>query len=283
MRKIRRIHTAVDEPMNGLVTFRALPNAALDQIDPFLLLNHHGPVEYPPGNSGLPFGPHPHRGFETVTFILSGDVMHADSTGGKSIIKAGGVQWMTAGSGLIHAEVSSDEFKRNGGIVNIIQIWLNLPAKLKMSPPKYIGLNKEEIPQIVINDGVIMNLAAGSLNNTEGAIHPLTDIFMSSIETNRGAEFNLNVSASRNILFYVVYGKIFINGEESAAHNLIEFENNGEEIAIDCIEDSILIFGHAVPYNEPVVASGPFVMNTKAEIYQAMIDYQSGKMGKWEE
>jgi hypothetical protein len=278
MRSIKNIHTAIDEPMQGLSTFRALPNRGIDQIDPFLLLNHHGPQEFLPNNSGLPFGPHPHRGFETLTFILKGDVVHSDSSGGKSIITSGGIQWMTAGSGIIHSENSSDEFKKNGGVEEVLQLWINLPAKLKMTQPKYIGLQKEEIPKLKFdNNNVTINLISGSLGNGKGAVDTLTDVFTSYIELKAGGVFNINVERERNILFYVVDGKVKVNNQIAEKLYLVEFGNDDEEIKVEALEDTIIIFCHGKPLNEPVVSYGPFVMNTEGEIRQAMIDYQSGK------
>lgn len=278
MRSIKNIHKAIDEPMQGLSTFRALPNRGIDQIDPFLLLNHHGPQEFLPNNSGLPFGPHPHRGFETLTFILKGDVVHSDSSGGKSIITSGGIQWMTAGSGIIHSENSSDEFKKNGGVEEVLQLWINLPAKLKMTQPKYIGLQKEEIPKLKFdNNNVTINLISGSLGNGKGAVDTLTDVFTSYIELKTGGVFNINVERERNILFYVVDGKVKVNNQIAEKLYLVEFGNDDEEIKVEALEDTIIIFCHGKPLNEPVVSYGPFVMNTEGEIRQAMIDYQSGK------
>src|SRR5688572_10312288 len=131
-RTIKKIHRAVPHPIHDLKTYSPLPSNQLEQVDPFIFLNHHGPQVYKPGNKGLPFGPHPHRGMETVTFILDGDIMHQDTANHRSVIKSGGVQWMTAGSGLIHAELSSEEFKQNGGALEILQLWVNLPARLKI-------------------------------------------------------------------------------------------------------------------------------------------------------
>ncbi len=280
MRNIKKLHKAIDEPMNGLSTYRAFPNNSIKYIDPFILLNHHGPQEFPPNNSGLPFGPHPHRGFETLTFILKGDVVHSDSSGGKSIITSGGIQWMTAGRGIIHSENSSDEFKRKGGIEEVLQLWINLPAKLKMTPPKYIGLQKDEILKLKFDDGkVIVNLVSGRWNNTKGAIDSLTDVLTSFIEFKQGGILNVNVDTEKNILLYVVDGKLKVNNEVADKLILVEFNNNDEEINIEALEDSIIIFCHGKPFNEPVVSYGPFVMNTDAEIKQAMIDYQSGKFG----
>jgi redox-sensitive bicupin YhaK (pirin superfamily) len=278
MRSIKNIHKVIDEPMQGLSTFRALPNRGIDQIDPFLLLNHHGPQEFLPNNSGLPFGPHPHRGFETLTFILKGDVVHSDSSGGKSIITSGGIQWMTAGSGIIHSENSSDEFKKNGGVEEVLQLWINLPAKLKMTQPKYIGLQKEEIPKLKFdNNNVTINLISGSLGNRKGAVDTLTDVFTSYIELKAGGVFNINVERERNILFYVVDGKVKVNNQIAEKLYLVEFGNDDEEIKVEALEDSVIIFCHSKPLNEPVVSYGPFVMNTEDEIRKAMIDYQSGK------
>jgi hypothetical protein len=278
MISIKNIHKAIDEPMQGLSTFRALPNRGIDQIDPFLLLNHHGPQEFLPNNSGLPFGPHPHRGFETLTFILKGDVIHSDSSGGKSIITSGGIQWMTAGSGIIHSENSSDGFKKNGGVEEVLQLWINLPAKLKMTQPKYIGLQKEEIPKLKFdNNNVTINLISGSLGNGKGAVDTLTDVFTSYIELKAGGVFNINVERERNILFYVVDGKVKVNNQIAEKLYLVEFGNDDEEIKVEALEDSVIIFCHSKPLNEPVVSYGPFVMNTEDEIRKAMIDYQTGK------
>jgi|SRR5690554_506940 len=278
MRKVKKLHKAIDEPMQGLSTFRALPNNGLNQIDPFLLLNHHGPQKFPPGNNGLPFAPHPHRGFETLTFILQGDVMHSDSSGGKSIINSGGIQWMTAGKGIIHSENSSDDFKKNGGVEEVLQLWMNLPAKFKMIEPKYIGLQNDELTKIKSDDQkVIVNLISGELNNHKGKINSLTDLFTSFIEFKKGGVFKTTVDKERNILLYISKGKVKVNETPAEELFLVELSNDDEMINIEALEDSIIIFCHGKPLNEPVVSYGPFVMNTEAEIRQAMIDYQSGK------
>ena len=143
-RRIIAIHSATRDDIGDLVTRRPLPGPGLEQVDPFLFLNHHGPQTYPPNNRGLPFGPHPHRGFETVTFIIEGSLAHRDTGGHESVIEAGGVQWMTAGSGLVHAELSPDSFRRAGGPLDILQLWVNLPARLKMVAPAYRGLQADE-------------------------------------------------------------------------------------------------------------------------------------------
>ncbi|EMR02130.1 pirin family protein [Cesiribacter andamanensis] len=192
MRTIKTLHTAEYAPIADLKTHSPLPSRSLQQIDPFLFLNHHGPQTYLPNNRGLPFGPHPHRGMETVTFILEGDIMHKDSGGHESIISAGGVQWMTAGRGLIHAEVSSPQFKKEGGPLEILQLWLNLPARHKMTAPFYRGLQQAEIPSLALDGGrVQLNLIAGSWEGQQAAFQPKTDVFLSTVAFKEGASYPL--------------------------------------------------------------------------------------------
>lgn len=282
MRSIKEIHKAIYAPIGDLITYRALPTRSLEQIDPFLFLNHHGPQTYDPHNRGLPFGPHPHRGMETVTFILDGDIMHKDSRGHESVIEAGGVQWMTAGSGLIHAEVSSSEFKKKGGPMEILQLWLNLPARLKMTPPYYVGLQKNEIPELSLDGGRIkINLISGDWDGKQGAFKSLTGVVLCTIYLRSGGKLLVNVLAERNVFFYVIRGGVTVNGERVNAFQLVEFKNDGEEISVSAENESVILFGHGKPLNEPVVAQGPFVMNTEDEIHQAYEDFRNGKFGTW--
>ncbi len=281
LRNIKKVHKAAYHPIADLITYSPLPSRELPQIDPFLFLNHHGHQVYPAHNHGLPFGPHPHRGMETVTFIIEGDIMHQDSQGYESVIRAGGVQWMTAGSGLIHAEVSSEAFKREGGELEILQLWLNLPARLKMTAPGYRGLQKEDIPTIALGEGASMQLIAGDWQGQKGAFEPLTEVFMSVLHLEKGTSWQSQVAAERNIFLYVVRGQVAVNGQSVAFRNLIEFDNIGETLQIEAEEKSLLLFGHALPYQEPVVAQGPFVMNSLEEIHQAYEDYRRGKFGVW--
>lgn len=284
MRTIKKVHKAEYRPIDDLVTYSPVPTRSLQQIDPFLFLNHHGPQHYPPGNNGLPFGPHPHRGMETVTFILEGDISHKDSGGHESVITSGGVQWMTAGRGLLHAETSSKEFKMNGGPLEILQLWLNLPAKLKMTEPKYIGKQKEQIPSLSLQDGnVTVNLVSGEWNGTKGAFDTLTDVLLSTIYLKPHTQFNITVPVDHNIFFYVIRGNIKVDGTPMESLHLVEFNNDDDNISFETDTDTIILFGHAKPFNEPVVAYGPFVMNTEQEIERAYQDYREGKFGKWKE
>lgn len=274
------LHPSHRDDIGDLVTRRPVPGPKVSQVDPFLFLNHHGPQTYPPNNRGLPFGPHPHRGFETVTFILAGELMHADSGGGQSIIRAGGVQWMTAGSGLVHAELSPDAFKRAGGPMEILQLWVNLPSRLKMTAPRYQGLQAGQIP-VVDADGGKAKVAviSGEWGGVEGPVTSITGNFMTTIEALSGARLDFDGLERRNVFLYVVSGSVRVNGRDVAQHHLVELSPDGDALTIEATSDARLVFGHGDPIGEPVVAHGPFVMNTAEEIRQAIADYQAGKFG----
>jgi quercetin 2,3-dioxygenase len=272
------VHAAHRDDIGDLVTRRPLPGPGLDQVDPFLFLNHHGPQVYPPGNRGLPFGPHPHRGFETVTFILEGDLAHRDTGGHESVIREGGVQWMTAGRGLVHAEVSPDAFKRRGGPLEILQLWVNLPSRLKMTEPRYVGVQGDEIP-VLREGGAELNLVSGAFGGRTGPIESLTGVFMSTLRLQPGATFHIDGLSGRNVFLYVVSGEVRVGGRSISQHHLVQLDREGEAVAVEAARDAVLVFGHAEPIDEPVVAHGPFVMNTVEEIRQAYTDYQAGKFG----
>lgn len=278
-RAVKKVTSGVRDDIADLVTRRALPTHEVDHIDPFLFLNHHGPQTYSPRNHGLPFGPHPHRGFETVTFIIEGDIAHRDSSGSESVIKAGGIQWMTAGRGLVHEEVSSAEFMQRGGPLEVLQLWINLPAKLKMTKPRYIGLQSDQIPHLSAGDGVELDLISGSRHGTKGAVTPLYDITLMTIRMRAGSRTELDVPRGHNVFFYVVRGEVVANDKTAAQFKLVEFDSNDGVIEVQATTDAFILFGHAQPFNEPIVAHGPFVMNTREEITQAIRDYQAGKFG----
>ncbi len=279
-KQINQIHEAIYDPIADLSTWRAMPTRSINNLDPFLFLNHHGPQNYGPNNNGLPFGPHPHRGFETLTFVLQGDITHKDSVTGESVITAGGIQWMTAGKGLIHAEVSSDEFKQKGGMEEVIQLWMNLPSKYKMVDPKYMGLQKESIPSISLDNGKVqLNLVSGTYQSHEGPIDSITNLFTSTINMSKGGQFEDSMPEGSQVLFYVINGEVEVNGITAKEHQLVEMGLEGEKIEVRALEDSQLIYCYGTPFKEPIVAHGPFVMNTQQEIREAIYDYQSGKLG----
>ena len=277
-RTVKALHPALRDDIADLVTRRPLPGPRLPQLDPFLFLNHHGPQTYPPGNRGLPFGPHPHRGFETVTFILAGSLAHSDSGGHESVIEAGGVQWMTAGSGLVHAELSPDAFKRAGGALEILQLWVNLPSRLKMTAPRYTGLQRDAIPALARDDGrVTVSLIAGALDGATGPIDSPTGVFMATVDALAGGRAVLSAPAGRSVFLYVVRGRFRVAGTDCDGFRLVELNGDGDTVAIEAASDGVLLFGHADPIGEPVVAHGPFVMTTREEIQQAIRDYQEGR------
>ena len=278
-RKIARLHPAFRDDIQDLQTRRPVPGPGIDHLGPFLFLNHHGPQVYRPDNHGLPFGPHPHRGFETVTFILQGSLTHRDTAGHESIIEQGGVQWMTAGRGLVHEEVSSEAFKRDGGVLEILQLWVNLPARLKMTTPRYIGRQKDAIPAIASAGGLAtVHLISGEHAAATGPIPSLTDIFMTTIEARVGARIAFDGLKGREVFLYVVRGMIAIDGRTAPAANLVAL-SEGDAVEIVALDDSLILFGHGDPIDEPIVAGGPFVMNSEGEIRQAFADYRAGRFG----
>jgi len=274
---ILRLHEAYRDDIADLVTRRPLPGQQIDKLGAFLFLNHHGPQVYPPNNRGLPFGPHPHRGFETVTFMLEGPLAHRDSAGHESIITEGGVQWMTAGRGIVHAEVSPEDFKRTGGPLEILQLWVNLPARLKMTAPAYTGVQRDQIPQVTTG-GVTVNVISGDYQGVTGPIKSLTGIVMTTLAMSPGGRIAFDGLNGRDVFCYVARGEIAVNGQSVKKWHLIEF-GDGDIVDLEALSDAVVLFGHAEPINEPVVSHGPFVMNTVPEIHQAYADYEAGKFG----
>jgi quercetin 2,3-dioxygenase len=276
-RSVTSVHPARRDDIGDLVTRRPVPGPDVDHVGAFLFLNHHGPQNYPPGNRGLPFGPHPHRGFETVTFILAGELAHTDSAGHESIIRAGGIQWMTAGRGIVHAEVSPAAFRRDGGAMEILQLWVNLPARLKMTAPRYVGVQAEGIPAIVA-EGATVHLVSGEWQDHQGAIESLTGVFLSWVEAQPGASVTFDGLRGRDVFLYAARGGVEVAGREVPQFHLAQL-GEGDSVTITATGPALFVFGHADPIDEPIVAHGPFVMNSAEEIRQAFADYQAGKFG----
>lgn len=277
-RTVHTLYRARRDDIGELQTWRPLPNEEVDQIDPFLFLNHHGPQVYPPGNRGLPFGPHPHRGFETVTFIVEGPLMHRDTGGHESVIHGGGVQWMTAGRGLEHAELSPKEFLESGGPLELLQLWVNLPSRLKMVEPRYVGLQAADIPVVEADGGrVRIQLIAGALEGARGPVDSLTGVVMTLVRLREGGRVVLPAPEARNVFLYLVRGAVDVGGTPVEAFHLARLNQDGASVELAADSESLVLFGHADPIGEPVVAHGPFVMNTREEIVQAIRDYQSGQ------
>ncbi|AQR74606.1 pirin family protein [Sphingomonas sp. LM7] len=276
-RSVTAVHAAYRDDIGDLVTRRPVPGPGVENVGAFLFLNHHGPQIYTPDNRGLPFGPHPHRGFETVTFILEGELAHTDSAGHESIIRAGGVQWMTAGRGIVHAEVSPAGFKRDGGPLEILQLWLNLPARLKMTAPRYVGLQADGIPAITA-EGATVHLISGEFQGHSGPIESLTSVFLCWVELQPGTAVTFDGLNGRDIFLYAARGGVAVEDRQVPHFHLAQL-GAGDSVTVSASKPALFLFGHADPIDEPIVAHGPFVMNSVEEIRTAFADYQAGKFG----
>jgi quercetin 2,3-dioxygenase len=276
-RASRALRSTPAEPAPVLAVMRPLPGADIDVLGPFLLLDHFGPKRIAPGDFGG-LNPHPHRGFETVTLILEGAMEHQDSSGGHGVIRPGGVQWMTAASGIVHAEYHEREFARRGGTLHGIQLWVNLPARFKMEPPKYQDLPSERVP-VIESGGARVRVVAGTLLGAQGPAKTYTPLTVAHLILAAGAQLRLPVPAEQVAGVYAIRGSGSAGGRQFRALTLIEFENSGDTIVISATEPAELLLLAGEPIDEPVVAWGPFVMNTSEEILQARKDFAAGRMG----
>ncbi|MDA8793134.1 pirin family protein [Bacteriovoracaceae bacterium] len=248
-------------------------------ISPFILMDYASPKEFSKTNTPKGVGQHPHRGFETVTFAYQGEIEHRDSSGGGGVIKSGDVQWMTAGKGVIHDEFHSKEFSKSGGIFEMVQLWVNLPAKDKMSDPKYQEIQNKDIPNVELSDKSNMRIIAGEYVSTKGPSSTFTPINIFDISSSSADNLSLNLEEGTNTILLILKGEIKIDNNEFKEQSVIIYEQDGEKINFTTSSDFKALLLNGEPINEPIVAHGPFVMNTKEEINQAIIDYQNGKMG----
>lgn len=275
-RSILAVHTARPERLGGLETRNPL-SEPIRSFDPFLILGHHGPQVFGPNNGGMPFDDHPHRGFETVTFILEGAVVHTDSSGHRRVVNKGGVQWMTAGAGVVHNEQVTPAFLKEGGLLEVIQLWINLPARLKTAPPTYVGVQANAIVSCPLEgESGMLHLVSGRYGEATGPIQSLTHVFMSWVDLTAGARVRLPAPSGRTILLYVIRGDVRIAGRTATGGDLVKFADDGDAIDMATSSDAALLFAHADPIDEPVAARGPFVMNTEEEVAQAFRDYRAG-------
>ena len=251
-------------------------------ISPFLLLDYAGPAEFSPTTQRRGVGQHPHRGFETVTIVYKGEVEHRDSTGNGGVIGPGDVQWMTAASGILHEEFHSEAFARSGGPLEMVQLWVNLPARDKMSAPGYQGIVDRDIPDLALKDDAgRLRLIAGEFDGTRGPARTFTDIDVWDIRLNAGKAATFDVHQGRNTALVVLHGAVEVNGQEVVREGqLALFERDGSHVRLEANNDAVLLILSGEPIDEPIVGHGPFVMNTDAEIQQAFVDFQSGKFGR---
>ena len=281
-RNLKKLVTAVQQREGGGFLVRRPIGGKAGRCDPFLMLDHMGPVEYGPGEAvGAP--DHPHRGFETVTYLVAGSMQHKDSAGNSGQLKEGWVQWMTAGSGVVHSEMPSDEMLKNGGKSEGFQLWVNLPAKDKMVPPRYQDTPPEKIPIVTEQEGKVwVKVIAGESLGTKAVIETRSPMMYLDIHLQPGTVFTQTVPENFEGFAYVWFGSGFLGeSREQAKFGQVGILGEGKEFRMEASENEelrvLLIAG--VPLREPIAAHGPFVMNTAEEIQQAFLDYQSGSLG----
>ena len=285
MRKVRGIFGSSDThwigdgfPVRSMVSHAAQGAS----ISPFLLLDYAGPAEFAPTDRPRGVGVHPHRGFETVTIVYRGEVEHRDSTGKGGLIGPGDVQWMTAASGILHEEFHSQSFTRKGGTLEMIQLWVNLPARDKNAAPRYQTLLDEEIPAIDLPEGSgSIRVIAGDYRGHAGPARTFTPIDIWDLRLNRGGTASLALPEGRTLGIVVLRGNILVNDADKAREaQFVLLDREGGEVTIEGETDATLLILSGEPIDEPIAMHGPFVMNTRDEIRQAMADFQSGRFGK---
>ncbi len=285
MKKILGVYSAPHQhwvgdgfPVRSLFSY----NAMGQHISPFLLLDHAGPMKFEPSTKPRGVGEHPHRGFETVTIVYEGEVEHRDSTGAGGKIGPGDVQWMTAASGIIHEEFHSREFTSKGGTLEMVQLWVNLPAKDKLAAPGYQTLLDANIPVVALPNGAgKVRVIAGDYAGHRGPAHTFTPIDVWDVRLNAGRATNFVVAEGRTLALIVLHGGVMVNGTQAARESqMVLFDRSGDEIAIEASNDASVLLLSGEPIDEPIVGYGPFVMNTEAEIQQAFTDFNSGRFGR---
>jgi quercetin 2,3-dioxygenase len=250
-------------------------------LDPFLMLDYAAPMQFAPTRGRRGVGPHPHRGFETVTIVYQGEVEHRDSTGAGGLIGPGDVQWMTAASGILHEEFHSAAFSRTGGTIEMMQLWVNLPQKFKSEPPGYQTLMSGDIPEVALpNDAGRIRVIAGALNGKEGPARTFTYIDLWDVRLNGGKSAHLESPDGHTLAIAVLHGTVRVGrGAVARPGQLAVFARTGEGVNVTADSDSTLLLMSGKPIGESVAAHGPFVMNTVGEIKKAMLDFRDGKFG----
>jgi redox-sensitive bicupin YhaK (pirin superfamily) len=280
-RNVSRLLYAHLVDMGGIPVRQPLPTQQVELVDPFLLLHHaelKAPRHVAPRHAGI--GPHPHRGFSPVTFIFKGGVHHRDSRGNNSVIYEGGAQWMNAGRGIIHSERPPEDIHARGGIQELVQLWINTPAKHKMDPPMYFAIAPEDVPEISADPRARVRLFAGQLMGATGPAPAQTEIIAATLLLQPQGRLEIPLPDSHNTMLYILNGEVLIEGYgKTEGHNLVVFDRDGEGIAVQALQPTTALLLSGVPLNEEVVSYGPFVMNTQTQILEAMRDYQMGKMG----
>jgi len=270
------------EEGGGFIVRRPFPTAGADHFDPFLLLDEMGPVCYAPGEAiGAP--EHPHRGFETVTYMLDGAMEHRDSTGAVGVIRPGAVQWMTAGAGIVHSELPTADMMAQGGLNHGFQIWINLPAADKMTPPRYQGFEADEFTRSDLEHGGTLRVLAGTVAGFTGPVETSIPITYAHVTLQPGDTIDWESADGETALAHVFDGAAEVNGQQADSGQLVVLERSSgivrASVSTDATEASEILFLGGRPIDEPIARYGPFVMNTNAELQQAVDDYQAGRLG----
>lgn len=282
MRKVLKIKQCMQTfEGDGIPVTRAFPVSDLRDNDPFLLFDHFGPINYQPGGAtGVPA--HPHCGFEAITYLLGGEIEHRDSWGGNATIKTGDIQWMTTGSGLIHSELVTEKFKKSGGIMQGLQIWVNLPKKYKTVKPWYQHIKKDDIPIIKESNNVSIKVLVGEIKDVKSSVQTYSPVSILDVNFFESNQISLDISKNQIAMVYVINGELqFIESNTIASKGqMVYFDQSSTEINLNSISSSgsyLLLAGE--PLKESIIRHGPFVTNTDEEMQKAMLDYQNGKMG----
>ena len=252
-----------------------------ERVSPFILLDYNSKYYFAPSERPRGVGVHPHRGFETVSIAYKGKIAHHDSFGNSGVIDEGDVQWMTASSGLLHKEYHEKGFSEKGGLFHMVQLWVNLPAKVKMSPPKYQAITNDEMGKFVLPDGAgVIEVIAGNYESVKGPASTFTPVTLMNAKLNERGKAGFSFPAVNNTCVLVIEGSIILNGTEKAdCDHFVLFGNDGEDFTIEASEKAIVLIMSGEPINEPIVANGPFVMNTQTEIMKAYADMNRGRFG----
>jgi len=286
MKVLKSIQHNIASPFVNMGPIRLrqpLPSEGVENVDPFILLHHYGPYAISEFNNPFDLGPHPHRGFEPITLLFKGEQFHRDSLGNEMVVKAGDVQWTTAGHGIVHAEAPNKEFIKKGGTLEGIQLWLNLPAKDKLMPPNYQHLEATQIPKIFSeNQKVQLNIIAGSQKEQIGLIKTQTAVNVFTVVAKENGMLEVDIPQNHQSLIYVLEGSILVNDTavlQKGENQMIVFNQDGNSIKFEAKTTSTILILSGEPIQEKVTQYGPYVMNTQTEILEAMRDYQQGKMG----
>ncbi|MCC7342419.1 MAG: pirin family protein [Bryobacterales bacterium] len=256
-------------------------NGLADAVNPFLMFDYAGPTTFAPSDQPRGVEEHPHRGFETVTIAYQGSVDHRDSSGNAGSIGPGDVQWMTAASGVVHEEKHGKAFTEAGGTFEMVQLWVNLPAAHKMSPPRYQGIVSADIPVVSLADGATARVIAGTLQGAQGPARTVTPVGLFDLRLKAGSKGRIEIPQGHNASIALLQGDVLLNGASAlkGEAKIATLSREGDAVEFEALADSTLLLMSGEPINEPVASYGPFVMNTQEEIRQAIADYRSGRMG----